>query len=133
KIVATSAAPQKLEQKIPNLLKKLSAKKTQSYPQFSSKAFRGNYLSARTGITEDYDIPERQIKIFNLSHIHTRLITQEEIWLTISQKIAKVKGDFRQEEILDLWQAELGKVASGSTYLVSKFSADVSSGTYIRS
>lgn len=45
--------------------------------------------------------------------------------------ISKVKGDFRQSEILILWKEILLSGEARNHYL-GKFSAHVSSGTYIR-
>ena len=45
--------------------------------------------------------------------------------------ISKVNGDFRQHEILVLWKQYLFGDAGGR-YFLGKFSAHVSSGTYIR-
>lgn len=123
--------PHKLENKMAALVKKISAKTTQVYPMFSSKSFGGDFLKARDQKIEGYDSPEKRIKIFSLEHIHTRAITGREILEEVSGKIALVHGDFRQEAILSAWNNLLMPRAN-ETYLISKFTIDVSSGTYVR-
>lgn len=118
--------------KIQTLMKGVLEKKTQMYPPYSSKTVMGKSLHtwAREGKIHEIDIPSRYIRVFSLEHIHTRLVSQQEILVEIEEKIKKVTGDFRQQEIVDTWQATL---QSGEQSLISKFKANVSSGTYIRS
>jgi tRNA U55 pseudouridine synthase TruB len=86
---------------------------------------------AREERIEEIDIPTRGIKIFHIEHIHTRAITGREILQEIERRINLVQGDFRQKDILSKWKNAL-IVRPNETFLISKFSADVSSGTYIR-
>lgn len=131
--IVIGKTPTKLESRISQVLKNIRIKKTQQYPSYSSRTVSGKslFMWARENKIEEIDIPERQIKIFSLEHIHTRAITGKEIWEEVSTKIAKVTGDFRQKEILNLWQNAL-YARQKETFLISKFTADVSSGTYIR-
>ncbi len=123
--------PQKLEKKMESILKHIAARKSQSYPPFSSKSFRGNFLSVRDKTIDEIDTVERSIKIFDIVHVHTRLISGSDILNEIKRRVALVNGDFRQEEILKRWEVALrGK--ESDKFLISKFKADVSSGTYIR-
>jgi tRNA pseudouridine55 synthase len=112
-------------------LKKIKDKKTQEYPPYSSKPVQGKplFMWAREQKIEEIDVPTRGIKIFNVEHIHTRDITGEEMLREILEKINKVQGDFRQKEIIKSWEKSVDRE---SRYMVSKFVADVSSGTYIR-
>lgn len=117
--------------KFDSLLRKIKEKKTQEYPLFSSKMFGKDFLKARGLNIEGIEIPEKNIKIFDISHIHTRYITGREVLSEVSEKIRKVNGDFRQEQILGSWQNALITMPN-EMFLISKFKADVSSGTYIR-
>lgn len=123
--------PHRLENKMESLLKKIRSKTSQVYPLFSSKSFGGDFLKARDAKIEEFDRPERGIKIFSLEHIHTRAITGREILNDVTKRIALVRGDFRQKEILSAWNNLLMPLAN-ETYLISKFTIDVSSGTYVR-
>lgn len=131
-ITDTGSMPEKIDIKMPKLLKKISEKKTQVYPPYSSRTVDGKALHAwaREGKIDEIDIPERQIRIFNIEHIRTRLLKQNEILNEILRKISLVKGDFRQDEIIWMWKKFLKPKEFA---LVSTFKADVSSGTYIRS
>lgn len=125
--------PQKLEKKMEGLLEKIAEKKTQEYPAYSSRTVSGKslFMWARENKIEEIDIPTRQIKIFSIEHIHTRYITGREILGEVERRIALVGGDFRQKEILSTW-GNILIARQNEMFLVSKFSADVSSGTYIR-
>ncbi|MSR87841.1 MAG: hypothetical protein EXS69_01580 [Candidatus Zambryskibacteria bacterium] len=131
--VTSGKFPQRLENRIPNVLKNIGAKKTQEYPAYSSRTVSGKslFMWARENKIEEIDIPERNIKIFSIEHIHTRAITGREILNEVSRRLALVSGDFRQKEIWSIWQNTL-IARSNEIFLVSKFTADVSSGTYIR-
>jgi tRNA pseudouridine55 synthase len=121
--------PEKLENKMAGLLKKTSTQKTQSYPPFSSKVFKGNYLRAREVKVDELYVPERGIKIFSIDHIHTRFVSGREILRDVSERIALVKGNFRQKEIIKSWKKNLDLEKQ---FLISNFKTDVSGGTYIR-
>lgn len=132
-LVTVGKVPQKLEEKISALMRKIAKRTIQSYPPYSSRAIGGKQLFqwAREGRIREIDIPERQIKIFSLDHIHTREMLGKEILKEVTEKISLVKGDFRQKEILKKWNAEL-KNREGDRFMVSRFTTDVSSGTYVR-
>lgn len=118
--------------KIPTIIKNCKEKKTQVYPPYSSKTVGGKPLHAwaREGKIHEIEVPSRHIRIFDLNHIHTRLVSEEVIQQEIIERVRLVHGDFRQEEILARWNDVLKK---NEQSLISKFSASVSSGTYIRS
>jgi len=130
-LVEEGPSPQKLEIRMASLLKKVSAIKKQEYPLFSSRMFGKDFLKARGASVDGIERPEKDIRIFDLVHIHTRSITGREILREISERIAKVDGDFRQEQVLSSWHNTLA-TKQNEFYLISKFRADVSSGTYIR-
>jgi len=125
--------PKKLEGKIESLLNKIKNKNVQEYPAYSSRTVSGKalFMWARENKIEEIDIPTRSIKIFNIEHIHTRFIGGEDLLEEILGKIAKVEGDFRQEKIVACWTNML-IARPREDFLISKFRADVSSGTYIR-
>ncbi len=130
-LVEEGKFPNKLENKMLSLLKKIRVKTSQTYPLFSSKSFGGDFLKARDQQIEGYDLPERRIKIFSLDHIHTRVITGREILEEVTRRLSLVRGDFRQKEIMSAWNNLLMPLVN-ETYLISKFTIDVSSGTYVR-
>jgi len=120
--------------KFDSLLSKVQKIIKLPYPAYSSRTVLGKplFMWARENKIEEVDIPEKRIKIFRVEHVHTRNISGEEILSEVERKIALVRGDFRQEEILKDWRNTLeGK--EKELFLASFFKADVSSGTYIRS
>lgn len=119
------------EREILGTAAKIANLKSQSYPAYSSRTVGGKPLweLAREGKIEEVDVPTRSIKIFNIEHVQTRLADSEEILRDVGDKISKVKGNFRQEEILNSWESGLKR---DEKFLISKLVADVSTGTYIR-
>lgn len=124
--------PEKLDRKMDALLENIENKRTQEYPPYSSRTVSGKPLHAwaREGRLGEIAIPTRQIKIFNIEHIHTKLLKQKDVLEEVLKRIDCVQGDFRQKEIKKSWEKAINKK---EFCLVSKFKADVSSGTYIRS
>jgi tRNA pseudouridine55 synthase len=120
------------DRKILPLLKNIQKKKTQAYPPFSSRTVLGKALHAwaREGKIDEVEIPTRHVSIFTLEHVHTRLVSQKDILEDIISRISKVKGDFRQEEIMKRWKEV---IEPNEQALISLCRAEVSSGTYIRS
>jgi tRNA pseudouridine55 synthase len=137
-VTGAGKMPQKLDMKMQKLIENISKKKTQEYPPYSSRTVGGKALHAwaREGKIDEIDIPTRQVRIFSLEHTNTRILKKEDLLSSIESRIRLVKGDFRQNEILETWkkaielQAEMNHVHE---YLISGFRASVSSGTYIRS
>lgn len=125
--------PEKIEERMPSLLDTIRDKKIQSYPPYSSKTVDGKPLFqwAREKRIEETDVPERSIKTFSIDHMDTRLISKSELLKEIIERINLVKGDFRQEEIINTWTSILQNTREDH-FLISKFKASVSSGTYIR-
>ena len=125
--------PKKIEERIPSLLDTIRNKKIQEYPPYSSRTVEGKPLFewARENRIEEIDVPSRGIKIFSIEHTDTRLVSKQELIKEIVGKINLVKGDFRQEEIINKWSTVLNE-SREEHFLVSSFKASVSSGTYIR-
>lgn len=106
----------------------------QEYPAFSSKTVGGKHLHelARLGlITDEDELPSREVEIFNFDKIGERKIKGNILLMEIIRRINLVKGDFRQEQIKDKWLERLGDKADVSFNLL-KFRVNCSSGTYIR-
>lgn len=112
------------------------------YPPFSSKparlrAARGQaggkplFAWAREGKIGEVAVPARRIEVKKLSLQGARTIAGAELLSSAEERIGRIEGDFRQEEIAASWRsALLGREAA--LFPVLSFRADVSSGTYIR-
>jgi len=84
------------------------------------------------------DTLTKKITVHKIQFHKLETLNSKELFGRLLMDISKVKGDFRQHEILVLWQQILLSAKSSNdkkidNYFLGKFSAHVSSGTYIRS
>ncbi len=119
-----------LEKKIKNNLKYFTGKFVQKYPMYSSKTVAGKPLFTYARSGQEVEAPEREVNVKSLKLIKIRKITSQKLLANIEKRIAKVEGDFRQKEILKIWQKKLNSGHSVSTIL--SFKIKCSSGTYVR-
>ena len=87
-------------------------------------------------ILKEINIPSKQVEIYNLEYLEDiKLNTNEQLLETILQKINKLDKknhqDFRIPIIIDKWNDILSNLKF--TPIIKKYTATVSSGTYIRS
>ena len=99
------------------------------YPPFSSKTVDGVALFeyAKNNLIGAIDVPKKEIKIFEHTYNGVKTIASDELRKSIIENIKKVTGEFRQDEIIKLWN-ELPGIH------LQVFSATIcaSSGTYVR-
>lgn len=107
-------------------------KRTQSYPPFSSKTIDGVPLFQKTKDGDVFDLPEREVEIYEIKFLGFRELSGKNILEEIKRRVSLVKGDFRQEEILKIWEGNLGDKEE-EIFLIGKASMICSSGTYVRS
>lgn len=119
-----------LEKKIKNNLKYFTGKFVQKYPMYSSKTVAGKPLFTYARSGQEVEAPEREVNVKSLKLIKIRKITSQKLLANIEKRIAKVEGDFRQKEILKIWQKKLNSGHSVST--IVSFKIKCSSGTYVR-
>lgn len=130
---ATSASGARDELNISELdLNKYVGGFTQEYPPYSSKTVDGKQLHelARAGELPD-EMPTKNVDIYAIEKIGERKIATGELKQEILNKIALVRGDFRQEEIKARWDEALSNPAA--TFNTLKLKVKCSSGTYMRS
>jgi tRNA pseudouridine55 synthase len=101
----------------------------QEYPRFSSKI-----ISQRKQFSETI-LPSKKITVYKLQLHKLETLNTKELFGRLLMDISRVNGDFRQHEILTLWKQYLfgSKPSSLQDYFLGRFTAHVSSGTYIRS
>lgn len=121
----------KLKQLILENLKYFTGKFVQKYPMYSSKTVDGKPLFTYARGGREVEAPEREVYVKSLQFIKMRKITHQKLLVNIEKRIAKVEGDFRQKEILKIWQKKLNSGHSVST--IASFKIKCSSGTYVRS
>lgn len=98
----------------------------QKYPAYASKTVKGKplWMYAREGRLNDIDIPSHDVEIYS---IDVEKEWKEDIFDEVKGVVGRVKGDFRQEEILDSWS----KIES-EKMMITRLRVHCSSGTYIR-
>jgi tRNA pseudouridine55 synthase len=117
---------EKLKEFSENDVRKVTAvyegEREQKYPLYSSKRIASPEIIPKNKKINIYKINFHKLEILNSKELFGRLLMD----------ISRVKGDFRQNEILILWKQYLLNGGNGNHFM-GKFSAHVSSGTYIRS
>ncbi len=96
-----------LEKKIKENLKYFKGEFVQKYPIYSSKTVNGKQLFEYARSAEDVEIPEHKVHVKTLKFLKLRKIGSKSLLENIEKRILKVDGDFRQKEILKIWQKSL--------------------------
>jgi tRNA pseudouridine55 synthase len=106
----------------------------QKYPPFSSKTVNGVALHdwAKKGLIDDIEIPTKNVNIFEVKFEGLNTLTPKTLMGRLLMDISKVKGDFRQHDILVLWKQMLQNMPEETKIFIANLRARVSSGTYIR-
>lgn len=118
---------------LPEVIKKFVGKLDQRYPSYSSRTVAGKPLWewAREGRLHEITIPTHEVYISEITIKDYFEISKDELQKYINEQIAKVKGGFRQPEILSSWRQKLDKYEDQS-FLCVKLFVSCSSGTYVR-
>ncbi|HSW88137.1 MAG TPA: hypothetical protein VLG12_03165 [Candidatus Saccharimonadales bacterium] len=118
-----------IKQTLPTFL----GKQTQPYPPYSSQPVNGKplYWWARNNKLADIKIPTKNIQIYSIELLSQKNISTTELQKTIANRIAQVTGDFRQKEIMELWN-NFFQENNNQIFPVFRFRISCSSGTYIR-
>ncbi len=111
-----------------NILQNFVGKFSQKYPAYSSKYFD----KAKSGELDEDKIESKEIEIKSIELIGQKTISKDDLEKYIKDSIALVSGDFRQKEILEIWNKELGKTSIKEFPIVS-IRVSSTSGTYMRS
>ena len=106
-----------------SILQSFVGKFTQEYPKYSSK-----FLSQNADPEESHT---KEVEIYSVDYLGLWEVSALELLADIQMRIAKVRGDFRQEEILELWKENL--IDKKEQYQIIKIKVSCSSGTYMRS
>ncbi len=128
--ILTNFGMNELNKKIKSNLKSFMGESMQKYPMYSSKTVKGKALFTYARADKEVEVPERKIFIKKLKLEKIIQIDNKKLFKNIEKRIKKVKGDFRQKEILEIWKNYL-KIENN--FYVGKFVIKCSSGTYVRS
>lgn len=99
-----------------------------TYPPYSSKTVNGIALFEYARKNIPVKLPAKEIDIFSNEILEEKIVNMRDLKKEIIDNIRKVKGDFRQKEIIKLWE----KVEDRDVQLI-KAKMSASSGTYVRS
>lgn len=107
---------------------------SQEYPPYSSKPVEGKSLFewARNNALSSILLPSRQVTIYHIDIESLYKVKEPQLLHYIEDSIAKVGGDFRQEEILTTWRKYL-KQKGDREFACATIKIECSSGTYARS
>ena len=120
-----------LDKKIKENLKFFTGKFIQKYPMYSSKTVDGKQLFEYAREGKKVKIPEHEVEVKSLKFLKIKKISSKKLLESIEKRIGKVKGDFRQKEILKIWQKNLKN--KEDKFCVASFHIKCGSGTYVRS
>ncbi len=118
------------EAMIPKILPGFLGKSVQTYPVYSSKTVAGKPLFTYARNEKEVRLPVKDIEIFSIEYLGSKEISSGGLLSDIVRRIGKVRGDFRQSEILNLWTYKLTDLKTD--FVVSKFKVSASSGFYVR-
>ena len=119
-----------LEKQIKNNIKSFLGESLQKYPIYSSKTINGKPLFAYARAGEEVEMPEKKIFIKKLKLEKIIEKNNKKLFKNIEKRIKKVKGDFRQNEILKIWKEELS--FQERQFYIANLKVRCSSGTYVR-
>jgi len=129
----TSQKWSNIEEKIQRIAQTFQGIRTQEYPPFSSKTVKGTSLFeyAKTGRLNEIQMPTREVQIYTLTLEYRSMVSLSSCISPILNIIAQVDGDFRQQEIIELWRSYIEKYTQMHYPFISG-SLTCSSGTYVR-
>ncbi len=115
-------------------LNEFRGKVSQEYPPFSSKTVEGKSLFqwARENALGSFALPRKTVTIFDIELAGMYKVKEPQLLAYIEEGVAKVQGDFRQEETLRLWRRHL-RASGEREFPCATVTLSCSSGTYARS
>jgi len=123
-----------LQTKIEKNLKHFRGKFKQKYPMYSSKTVAGKPLFAYAREGKAVGNPSHEVNVQSLKFFKLRTVNKKYLLKNIERRIRKVKGDFRQKEILKIWRGRLkNNKKSHEQLFLASFRIKCGSGTYVRS
>jgi len=121
-------------QSLQKILGKFTGRINQKYPVYSSRTVKGKplYKWAREGKLNEIEIPSHDVYVEKIELIDEGEIDGYTFHQKIKNEIGKVKGDFRQDKILKIWD-DILKSKKEEKYKVIKLRIVCGSGVYVRS
>ncbi len=121
------------EKEVSEVLQRFVGTFIQKYPSYSSRTVDGKPLFqwAREGKLDEIEIPEKTSEIYSIELLDKRFMKGEDMLASVKARIGKVKGDFRQQEIIASWEKVFEQKKKESLPLI-RIQVSCSSGTYMR-
>ena len=114
----------------------LIGKRKEKYPAYSSKPVHGKplFMHAREGNIDAIEIPQKEIEIYSIDVLSVVEVGLNELVDRATERVGKVKGDFRQTESIKSWHSLMELYMSGQIpkFHLIKIRAHVSPGAYMR-
>lgn len=132
-IVTTSNPTGVTIQDVEHAVLKIPQSFDQPYPPYSSKPVNGKplYYWAREGKLDTITFPKKTVELYHRSVDMWRTVSKIDLHAHVQSRIKRVRGDFRQEAILQLWEAQLAS-STIQSFPIATLSISCSSGTYMR-
>lgn len=122
KVLKVSKVESLNEMDLIKICKLFEGEREQKYPEYSSKMLASKNKEG---------VQPKKITIYKMNFHGLDELKSKELFGRLLMDISKVRGDFRQNETLILWRKMLEGYKQEKLFL-GRFSATVSSGTYIR-
>lgn len=107
---------------------------SQPYPPYSSRTVEGKPLFkwAREDRLEDIEIPSRDVYVDNIKIVREYKIKGSDLLSEIHRVVGLVSGDFRQEEVLSIWDKSMN-YKKDLDFKIIRIKIVCDSGVYVRS
>ncbi len=112
-------------------IKNSAGKFFQEYPPFSSKTVGGVPLFKKTRDGDVFDLPKKEVEIYEAEFLGFREISGNDLLIEIKRRIGLVRGDFRQDEVIKVWEENFQN-REEETFLIARARIKCSSGFYVR-
>jgi tRNA pseudouridine55 synthase len=134
KVIASGDASKVTKAVLPHALNEFLGTRSQEYPPFSSKPVEGMSLFqwARNGMLGSIALPQKEVTIFEIQLNGMYKLKEPQLLAYIEDSVGRVRGDFRQEEIINAWHRYLSKQGTRE-FPCAQIFFSCSSGTYARS
>ncbi len=131
---APIGAGRDIQIKVVRYLKGLIGEFEQEYPPYSAKLLRGKPLFkwAREGKLQGIKLPSKIVAVKSAKLLNITTISAADLKRNIIKRVKAVKGEFRQDEVLQSWDSFFEKNKQ-KEFIVAKIKIDSSSGVYVRS
>ncbi len=134
RVMEQGEAPELTREKIQQGLNEFRGQIEQEYPPYSSKTVEGKSLFewARAGALGSLIMPRRSVTIYHIDLGELYKVPEKMLLSYIDDSVSRVTGDFRQEEVMRLWQRQLKKDGTRE-FVAATVTIECTSGTYARS